>query len=402
MLVEGLETQGWRIGAKGAGEAQTWSNGRWVWPEELTGSQSVAPPAPAAPSNQPMSGRFDAMGPNDGPQQPQQNVYQDEAGVYRNRYQANGEPAFGTTGPLGAQPGGYVPSAQPGYSGGAVDFGSGWSSGASGGMGPNAGPRAATNYGFSSGMSGEAWGDNVQVGAGGAPGAPGPGGGRAPAVQSRGGGSSGGASGGSMAGPQNLDPALMAQATGQAGVLSGLSGQVGGVAAPSTGMERTLYDRYAQHLMDPAAFAQNPAYQAALAQAQQASGRQLAAGRMSKSGNAAIQAAQVAGQTFMNQYKDIGQLYGQGADAERARYATGVQGQSTQYNDLLNRYKTQGALAVQSGGLSSELAGMTGGMAPAAGGWQNPYAMYPGDYRAGMTQEQVAAAMQPRFPTYGV
>jgi hypothetical protein len=232
---------------------------------------------------------------------------------------------------------------------------------------------------------------------------------------------SGGGSVAQTGGKMALDPNLLASATSGASNLMNLGNAAAGSPVPDPGqMPSMLWDKYKDVLSNPAAIANDPAYQFMLQQAQQASGRSLAAGRMSKSGNAAIQAAKVATGTAGNYLKQLTDIYGAGANAEMGRYVTGA-GVGSQYSsDLLKRYGVAGNLYDASTARTTGLAAYGAQDTPATPaapslspttldqhlystgqtqsmpGWTNPYAMYPGDYRAGMTQAQLAQAMQPR------
>jgi hypothetical protein len=139
--------------------------------------------------------------------------------------------------------------------------------------------------------------------------------------------------------------------------LAGLAGQVGGLNVPQPGaMPRTLYDKYSNLLMDPTQIANDPAYQLMMEQAQKASTRSLSAGRMSKSGNAAIQAAKVATGTSGQYLKQLSDLYGQGATTEANRYGVEAGAQSGGFRDLMSRYQLQGSL-LSGGGVASPTSG---------------------------------------------
>lgn len=204
------------------------------------------------------------------------------------------------------------------------------------------------------------------------------------------GGNSGVGSGASSGG--YMDQNLLNAATGNAGQLTNLAAGVSNLTPPNNGpMPRMLWDKYQGILQDPSQIANDPAYQFLLQQAQQASGRSLAAGRMSKSGNAAIQAAKVATGTAGNYLKDLSSLYNTGAGMEAQRWESEAGVQGGQFQSILDRYKTAGTLTGNAATINANLATQT--PTPAPTGWVNPYG--PGDYRYGMNQQQLQSAMQP-------
>lgn len=129
--------------------------------------------------------------------------------------------------------------------------------------------------------------------------------------------------------------------------------QVAGMSPNVAGPERTLYDKYSNILQDPGQIANDPAYQFMLQQAQQASGRQLAGGRMSKSGNAAIQAAKVATGTAGNYLRDLSSIYGAGAQTEGQRWGQEVGANLQAYGAHTGALLGAGQLANQAGQISN-------------------------------------------------
>ena len=145
-----------------------------------------------------------------------------------------------------------------------------------------------------------------------------------------------------------------------------IASKVGGLNVPTpAGMPRSLYDKYANLLNDPAQISNDPAYQLMLQQALKASQRSLAAGRMSKSGNAAIQAANVATGSTGQYFRQLSDLYGAGAGMEANRYTAESGVQSQGFRDLLSRYQVQGNLT-NAAGVNPAGAAATPGVAPGA------------------------------------
>ena len=107
---------------------------------------------------------------------------------------------------------------------------------------------------------------------------------------------------------------------GAAGSAGQFATQLGGISPQVSAMPRTLYDQYSTMLTDPNAFLNNPIVKAALERAQQATGRQLAAQRISKSGGAAAAIAEQTAQTLMGQYGQMAGVLGQGAALEGSRW----------------------------------------------------------------------------------
>ena len=156
--------------------------------------------------------------------------------------------------------------------------------------------------------------------------------------------------------------------------LAGIAGQVGGLGVPTPGaMPRTLYDKYSNLLQDPSQIANDPAYQLMLQQALKASTRSLSAGRMSKSGNAAIQAANVATGSTGQYLKQLSDIYGAGAGMEAGRYGAEAGVQSQGFRDILSKYQLQGGLTNAAG---VDPAGVGGPVNPAtvpgASPWGTP------------------------------
>jgi hypothetical protein len=116
---------------------------------------------------------------------------------------------------------------------------------------------------------------------------------------------------------KQVDTSNVNASAGSAGNYATQLGNINPKVAP---MDRTLYDQYSAHLMNPNAFQNNPVVQAALARAQQAASRKLAASRISKSGNAAQAISDTTSQALMGEYYKMADTYGQGAQLEGQRW----------------------------------------------------------------------------------
>jgi len=242
------------------------------------------------------------------------NIYKDEGGTIRNKRQDPG----------GGMPSANARMASPNYTGGGGmatnydQYGRPTSSPALGGYQPS-------NFFTGGGSTGS-------MAFGGTPGVPSGVGYSGPVA--------GGSSASMVTGPgSSYNPAL-----------AGIAGQVGGLGVPTPGaMPRTLYDKYSNLLTDPAAISNDPAYQLMLEQALKASTRSLSAGRMSKSGNAAIQAANVATGSTGQYLKQLSDIYGAGAGMEAGRYGAEAGVQSQGFRDILSKYQLQGGLTGAAG-----------------------------------------------------
>lgn len=164
--------------------------------------------------------------------------------------------------------------------------------------------------------------------------------------------------GGNVPTPFNPALAALSQQVGQLSPnVTGAGSQFAAGNAP-----RALFDRYQDLLLNPGQIAQDPAFQLILQQAQQASGRQLAAGRTAKSGGAAIRAAEIAAGNTGQYLRQLSDIYGQGSQQEFQRFLgqAGLAQQQGQGNfrDLLSRAQVQAGLIGQSGTPVPDISGL--------------------------------------------